>query len=55
MAAVAFGQVVGTVEPEMPAGGLVVVSGQVDGPDDAAEQVLGVQLLAGLGPAPGVA
>jgi hypothetical protein len=52
--AVAFGQVVGTVESEVPAGGLVVACGEVDGLDGAAEQVLGVQRFAGLGPAPGV-
>ena len=54
MAAVAFGQVVRTVEPEVPAGWFVVIGGVVDGPDGAAEQVLGVQRLAGPGPAPGV-
>jgi hypothetical protein len=52
--AVAFGQVVRAVEPEVPAGLLVVVGGMVDGPDGAAEQVLGMQWLAGEGPAPGV-
>jgi hypothetical protein len=52
--AVAFGQVVRTVEPEVPAGWPVVIGGEVDGLDDAAEQVLGVQRLTGLGKAPGV-
>jgi hypothetical protein len=52
--AVAFGQVVRAVEPEVPAGWPVVVGGEVDGLGDAAEQVLGVQRLAGEGPAPGV-
>ena len=54
LAAVAFGQVVRAVEPEVPAGWLVVAGGEVDGLDDGAEQVLGVQRLAGQGPAPGV-
>jgi hypothetical protein len=36
------------------AGWFVVVGGEVDGLDDGAEQVLGVQRLAGLRPAPGV-
>jgi hypothetical protein len=40
--AVAFGQVVRTVEPEVPAGWRVVVGGEVDGPDGGAELVLGV-------------
>jgi hypothetical protein len=52
--AVAFGQVVRTVAPEVPAGCFVVVGGEVDGLGDGAEQVLGVQRLAGLRPAPGV-
>ena len=38
----------------MPARWLVVVGGEVDGLDGGAEQMLGVQRLAGLGPAPGV-
>ena len=54
MVAVAFGQVVRAVEAEVPAGWLAVVGGEVDGLDDAAEQVLGVQRLARLGKAPGV-
>ena len=52
--AVVFGQIVPAVEPEVPAGWLAVVGGEVDGLDGRAEQVLGVQRLAGLGPAPGV-
>ena len=52
--AVAFDQVVSTVEPEVPASWFVVVGGEVDGLGGGAEQVLGVQRLAGLGPAPGV-
>jgi hypothetical protein len=36
--AVAFGQVVRIVEPEMPAGWLAVVGREVDGLDGAAEQ-----------------
>src|SRR6185437_2971390 len=42
---VAFGQVVGAVEPEVPAGWLV--AGELDGQDGRAEQVLGVYRLAG--------
>jgi hypothetical protein len=42
-AAVVFDQVVRTVEPEVPPGWLVVAGGEVDGPDNGAEQVLGVQ------------
>ena len=51
--AVAFCQVVVTIEPEVPAGRTlvvgcgvcgVVVGGVVDGPQGAPEQVLGVQL-----------
>jgi hypothetical protein len=52
--AVTFGQVVRTVEPEMPACWPVVAGGELNGLDDAAEQVPGVQRLAVLGPAPGV-
>jgi hypothetical protein len=44
--AVAHHQVVPVVEPEVPAGGLVVVGGEVDGLDDGKQQVLGVQRLA---------
>jgi hypothetical protein len=51
LAAVAFDQVVRTVEPEVPAGWLVVAGAEADGLGDGAEQVLGVQRLAGLGPA----
>ncbi len=54
MVAVAFSQVVGTVEAEVPASWFVVIGGEVDGLDGGAEQVLGVQRLADLGPAPGV-
>jgi len=54
LAAVAFGQVVRTVDPEVPAGWFVIAGGEVDGLDGGPEQVLGVQRLAGLGPAPGV-
>ena len=54
LAAVAFDQVVRTVEPEMPAGWFVVAGGEVDGLGSGAEQMLGVQRLAGEGPAPGV-
>lgn len=54
LAAVAFDQVVRAVEPEVRAGSLVVVVGEVDGLGGGPEQVLGVQRLAGLGPAPGV-
>ena len=49
MVAVAFGQVVGAVEAEVPARWPVVVGGEVDSPDGGAEQMLGVQRLAGLG------
>ncbi len=49
-----FDQVVRAVEPEVPAGWPVVAGGEVDGLDNGAEQMLGVQRLAGLGPAPGV-
>ena len=52
--AIAFDQVVRTVEPEVPAGWFVVVGGEVDGLGGGAEQVLGVQRLAGAGPAPGM-
>jgi hypothetical protein len=45
-AAVAFDQVVPAVEPEVPAGRLVVARGEVDGLGNGAEQVLGVQRLA---------
>jgi len=51
-AAVAFNQVVRTVEPEVPAGWFVVADGEVDGLGNGAEQMLGVQRLAGPGPAP---
>jgi hypothetical protein len=54
LVAVAFSQVVRTVEPEVPAGWFVVVGGEVDGLGDGAEQMLGVQRLAGLRPASGV-
>src|SRR5690242_6008931 len=54
LGAVAFGQVVRPVEAEVPASWLVVVGGEVDGLDGGTEQVLAVQRLAGLGPAPGV-
>ena len=52
--AVAFSQVVRAVEPEVPARRLVVAGGEVDGLGNGAEQVLGVQRLAGLRPAPGM-
>ena len=54
LAAVVFDQVVRTVEPEVPAGWFVVAGGEVDGLGNGAEQVLGVQRLARLGPAPGM-
>ena len=54
LAAVVFDQVVRTVEPEVPAGWFVVAGGEVDGPGNGAEQVLGVQRLAGEGPALGM-
>jgi hypothetical protein len=52
LVAVVFGQVVRAVEPEVPAGWFVVAGGEVDGLDGGAEQVLGVQRLAGEGLAP---
>ena len=52
--AVAFDQVVRTVEAEVPAGRPVVAAGEVDGPGNGAEQMLGVQRPAGPGPAPGM-
>ena len=52
--AVAFDQVVRAIEAEVPAGWLVVAGGEVDGPGNGAEQMLGVQRLAGEGPAPGM-
>ena len=54
LVAVAFDQVVRTVEAEVPAGRPVVAAGEVDGPGNGAEQMLGVQRLAGLGLAPGM-
>jgi hypothetical protein len=38
----------------VPAGWPVVVGGEVDGPGNGAEQMLGVQRLAGPGTAPGM-
>ena len=54
LAAVAFDQVVRTVEPEVPAGWFVVAGGEVDGLGNGAEQMLGAAAARWRGPAPGM-